>query len=92
MRPVFIEIPKEDRDPSGKDKDMVGKLNLSLYGTRDAAQNVQKEYIGFMVALGFNVGGASPCNCHHSRLDITCAVHVVRSGVVQEQIRGQARK
>ena len=55
---MFIEIPKEDRDSNGKDKDMVGKLNLSLYGTRDAAQNWQKEYTGFMIALGFKVGRA----------------------------------
>ena len=37
VRPVFIEIPKEDRKPGDDDK--IGKLNLRLYGTRDAAQN-----------------------------------------------------
>ena len=70
---MFIEIRVEDRQ-SG-DKDMVGMLNISLYGTRDAAQNLQKEYTGFMVALGFKVGRASPCNFYHPRLDITCTVH-----------------
>ena len=73
VRPVFIEIPKEDRKPGDEDK--VGKLNLSLYGTRDAAQNLQKEYTGYMMALGFKVGKASPCNFYHPRLDITCTVH-----------------
>ena len=37
QREVYIEIPMEDRE-SG-DEGMVGKLNLSLYGTRDAALN-----------------------------------------------------
>ena len=36
-RPVFIEIPIEDRKPGNEG--MVGKLNMSLYGARDAAQN-----------------------------------------------------
>ena len=35
VRPVYIEIPVEDRQPG--DDGMVGRLNLSLYGTRDAA-------------------------------------------------------
>ena len=36
-REIFIEIPLEDWEPG--DEMMVAKLNLSLYGTRDAAQN-----------------------------------------------------
>ena len=36
-RPIFIEIPLEDRQP--EDEGFVAQLNLSLYGTRDAAQN-----------------------------------------------------
>ena len=39
-RPVYIEIPIEDYEDG--DEMMVGKLNLSLYGTRDAAQNWAK--------------------------------------------------
>ena len=37
IRHVFIQIPEEDRLPG--DEGLVGRLNLSLYGTRDAAQN-----------------------------------------------------
>ena len=36
-RPIFIEIPMEDYETG--DEKRVGKLNLSVYGTRDAAQN-----------------------------------------------------
>ena len=35
--PLFIELPVEDRLPG--DEGSVAQLNLSLYGTRDAAQN-----------------------------------------------------
>ena len=41
-RPTFIEIPSEDREKGDEGK--VGKLELSLYGTRDAAQNWSEEY------------------------------------------------
>ena len=36
-RPIYMEIPAEDR--AHDDSDKVGALNLSLYGTRDAAVN-----------------------------------------------------
>ena len=36
-RPFFIEIPKEDLQPG--DEGCVSQLQLSLYGTRNAAQN-----------------------------------------------------
>ena len=39
-RPVYIAIPREDQEPGDEDK--VGVLNLSLYGTRDAAMNWTK--------------------------------------------------
>ena len=40
-RPMFIQIPLEDYEIG--DEQRVGKVNLSLYGTRDAAQNWTKE-------------------------------------------------
>ena len=36
-REIYIEIPMEDWQPG--DESRVAKFNLSLYGTRDAAQN-----------------------------------------------------
>ena len=36
-RPIYIRIPDEDWEEG--DEERVGKLNLSLYGTRDAAMN-----------------------------------------------------
>lgn len=42
-RPIFIEILVEGRMPGDENK--VGRLNLSFYGTRDAAMNWQDEFI-----------------------------------------------
>ena len=53
-RPIFVEIPAEDRE-SG-DETRVGQLQLSLYDTRDAAQNWAHEYTTFLKGLGFLPG------------------------------------
>ena len=37
-RDIYIELPEEDTEAR---PDEIGKLNLSLYGTRDAASNWQ---------------------------------------------------
>ena len=73
IRPVFIELPKEDRMPT--EEGLVGRLNLSLYGTRDAAQNRAVEHTQALRAAGFIVGKASPCNFRHSTKDLIVTVH-----------------
>ena len=52
----------------------MGRLNLSLYGTRDAAQNLAIEYTQTLRAAGFVVGQASPCNFRHSSRDLIVTV------------------
>ena len=44
VREVFVEIVSEDFDEG--DEGMCGKLNLSMYGTRDAASNWEAAYSG----------------------------------------------
>ncbi len=39
---------------------MCGKLNQSMYGTRDAAQNCGEEYTSFHTSIGLRKGRASP--------------------------------
>ena len=73
QRPVYIEIPIEDFEDG--DEARVARLNLSLYGTRDAAQNWAKEYTGFLVGCGFKCGRASPCNFHHEARQLSATVH-----------------
>ena len=72
-RPIFVEIPVEDREPGDEDK--VGRLELSLYGTRDAALNWAAEYSGFLNSLGFTKGIASPCNFELASLELNITVH-----------------
>ena len=52
---------------------MWGKLNKSLYGTRDAARNWEAAYTEFMVSIGFEVG--TPCTFYHEEKDVRAAVH-----------------
>ena len=54
---------------------MVGRLNLSLYGTRDAAQNWTREYTEFLENIGFRSGLASPCNFFHKQKELFLTVH-----------------
>ena len=49
-------VPPEDAAPG-----MCGLLNKSMYGTRDAAQNWECEYAGFMESCGMQRGSAIPC-------------------------------
>ena len=60
-RNLCIELPDEDMTEEDKKNDMIGYLNQSLYGTRDAAANFQSEVKKFMMASGFSVGKYNPC-------------------------------
>ena len=42
-RKVAVELPKEALTKEEETMDLVGMLDMSLYGTRDAALNFQKE-------------------------------------------------
>ena len=72
-RPIFIEIPEEDREQG--DEGMVGQLNLSLYGTRDAALNWTNTFTAHLESIGFNRGAACPCNFIHEERGIALTVH-----------------
>ena len=43
-REVYVKLPAEDMLPG--ESDMVGRLRVSVYGTRDAAQTWMKHYSG----------------------------------------------
>ena len=72
-REVYIKIPDEDVLPG--EEDMVGLLKLSLYGTRDAAQNWAKTWGEVLTKLGFVAGKASPCNYLHKSRNIMLTCH-----------------
>ena len=54
---------------------MCGKLHKSLYGTRDATQNWEHEYIEFLESAGFKSGVASPCIFINEDKQIRVVVH-----------------
>mgnify|MGYP003331301361 CR=1 FL=1 len=70
---VYVQLPSEDIGAG--EEGMCGKLRLSMYGTRDAAQNWEAEYSGFLISLGFRRGGASPCVFYNKSRDIRIVVH-----------------
>jgi hypothetical protein len=54
---------------------MCGRLNKSMYGTRDAAVNWEKSYTEFMISRGFTQGVASPCCFYSKERDIRAVIH-----------------
>ena len=53
-RKIAVTLPDEALQPEERGQGMVGVLQMSLYGTRDAAANFQKEVWRLMTRLGFS--------------------------------------
>ena len=70
IRDVYVELPAEDYEEG-----MCGKLEKSMYGTRDAAQNWEKAYNEFMESIGFTVGTAGPCVFMNKKKNLKVVVH-----------------
>ncbi len=71
-RDVFIELP--DEEPMKKEG-KIGKLRVSLYGTRDAALNWQSAYSSHLQNIGFKQCKYSPCIFYHEQKDLCTMVH-----------------
>ena len=71
-RSIAIESPDEDKTEG---QDMVGFLEKSLYGTRDAALNFPKEVRKFMQSQGFVVGKYNSSTYLHKAKGIKVMVH-----------------
>ena len=69
-RPVFVQLPDEDFTEG-----QCGRLERSMYGTRDAAANWEAEYTNGLIKDGFVAGIASPCTFYSPELDVRCVVH-----------------
>ena len=57
------------------DENKVAQLNLSLYGTRDAAMNCTKCYTKLFTDNGFVTGRANPRNFYHPERQVSLTVH-----------------
>ena len=62
QRSLFIELPAEDVEAK---KGEVGRLNVCLYGTRDAAKSWQQALSSHLISLGFKRGKGYPAVFHH---------------------------
>ena len=72
-RPIYIGLPAEAKGPD--DVDVCGRLERSLYGTRDAALNWSLQYTRVLESIGFKKGASSPCTFHHPGRGVCMAVH-----------------
>ena len=72
-REIYTKVPEEDLLPG--EAGVVGILDFSLYGTRDAAQNWAHCYGEVLTNHGFIKGRASVCNFWHPQHDISITCH-----------------
>ena len=70
IRDVYVRLPDEDYE-----ENMCGKLVKAMYGTRDAAQCWEREYVNFMRKTGFTCGRSSPCVFYHPEKELRAVVH-----------------
>ena len=64
-REACLELVDGDLREGGKEKEIVAMLELSMYGTRDAATNWQEEVAKEMKGWGFKRGKYNPCTYWH---------------------------
>ncbi len=86
-RDICVELPEEDITEKEKSRDMVAILEKSLYGTRDAAINFQKEVRGFMKKIGGESGKYNVSTYYCKERDLKIMVHgddVVTQGEVED--------
>ena len=62
-------------DGGGPGSRQCGLLRKSLYGTRDAAQNWECEFGGFLEEIGLRRGQASMCLYSEEARGISASVH-----------------
>ena len=75
VRNVCVEIPAGDKEEADARHDKVGHLQMSLYGTRDAAMNWQEEVARVMLKHGFERGRYNPCLYYHREKEFRTFLH-----------------
>ena len=73
-RDIYLKLPNED--PCSAGGKMVGKLERSLYGTRDAPHIWQEELRGTMEAIGFKACSSHPGVYVHPASGAMAIAHV----------------
>ena len=73
-RPIYLKLPKED--PCSAGGKLVGRLERSLYGTRDAPQIWQEELKETMEAIGYRGCASHPGVYYHPASGAMAVAHV----------------
>ena len=55
-RPICVRLP-----PGDQESGLCARLNVSMYGIRDAVQKWEREYTNMLRGLGYRRGAAHPC-------------------------------
>ena len=69
-REIYVRLCREDYEAG-----MCGRLQKAMYGTRDAVQNWECEYVEFMLSIGFLGGRVSPCVFYNKEHNVRVVVH-----------------
>ncbi len=67
---MYVEPSKEDYEES-----KCGLLREAMYGTRDSAQNWERQYTEMMTEAGIRQGAYSACVCYHEERNVRVVVH-----------------
>ena len=74
QRPVLVKLPAEDC--AGKDEGKIGLLGKkSMYGTRDAASNWQRDWQGHLENWGYELGRSSRNLFHNKKRETSGLTH-----------------
>ena len=68
---MFIRLPVE----LGLGREFVGRMDRTMYGTRDAGAIWEETYTSCLLQMGFTQGSSSPCTFFHRELGIALVVH-----------------
>ena len=69
---LYVDLPEED---AGYQQGFVGRLRLSLYGTRDAAVLWQECLSEHLISIGFVRAVSNPCVFFHAGRGLRAMVH-----------------
>ena len=74
-RKIAVKLPREALTEEEVEQDLVGVLRKSLYGTRDAAINFQREVRRLMVGLDFCASRYNPSLFVNKKTGVLIMVH-----------------
>ena len=74
-REICVELPEEALAGHETREEWVALLEKSLYGTRDAALNFQKECRKYLESIGFRVGRYNASTYYHAKRQLRMMLH-----------------